>query len=126
MIGLLLAVVAGQTGSVGIVSHGALKDFRVVPALGELRPVPLPHEALPAAADLGLVERANVQRLLQVQVVGKQRPEGDQVPARELARGKGQLFLCPGVLPGLMMPVPVSVVMPVMTPVALSILAGRI
>ena len=125
MIGLLLAVVAGQTGGVGIVSHGALEDFRVVPALGELRPVPLPHEALPAAADLSLVERADVQLLLQVQVVGQQRPEGGQVPARELAGGKGQLFLCRVVLPGFMVsPVPV-VMLVVMTPAALSVLAGH-
>jgi hypothetical protein len=57
------------------------KDLRVVPPLCQLSSVPFSHEALPAAAERGLVERVDVQPLLQVEVVRKQGPEGGQVAA---------------------------------------------
>jgi hypothetical protein len=101
-----------------VITNGPLKHVRVVPPLGQLPPVPFPREALPAAAELRLVERVEPQLLLQVQVVGEQRPEGAQVAARELARAKGQLLarrcaLCWSPLLGIVavpfgIPVPIS------------------
>jgi hypothetical protein len=59
-----------------IIPGSAGKDLRVVPPICQLPSVPFPHEALPAAAELGLVEGADVEPFLEIKVVRKQRPEG--------------------------------------------------
>jgi hypothetical protein len=84
---------AAAADNVLVLAGGALKDVWIVPPLCELPAVPLPHETLPTPTQLGLVERANVDLLLQVEIVGKEGLEGGQVAARELAGIEGQLLV---------------------------------
>jgi hypothetical protein len=86
---------AAAADNVLVLAGSALKDVWIVPALCELPSVPLPHETLPTSMQLGLVERADVDLLLQVEIVGEEGFEGHQITARELAGIKGQ-FLAGG------------------------------
>jgi hypothetical protein len=47
-----------------IIPGSAGKDIRIVPPICQLPSVPLAHEALPAAAELSLVQRVDVELFL--------------------------------------------------------------